>query len=290
MNLWRDDLRYFIFLISPFILFILGHWIYDLFFAHSYRSDQVRVKLRNSASVKEEPRSSDKFVESFIFGRTENFKNDPRGNVIFLKSLHTVSLVVVTCAGITFLIFILCLPCQTLNIDVTIKDEITLLLAVMAAVNGLSWLENRKIAEKWNYLSGLYNKLIDKKSSEISSGKRTERSLQLNALAIDILVTMMWGHRSFKELFLLESQKAVSYFCGYREDNPISLLNKKNKFHFSEAELLFILENYQRYLLGYDSIKNINVYSCDWLTNVKKIHYNNIEANNLRDDGDPHIL
>lgn len=263
-----DDFKFTLYILIPFFLAILFNFLAEVQVNGSYKNDPYRVNLRNSAAVKGKEDIVDVAIEVGIFSRTQNFKNDPRGNIMLIKSAYTVSMIIVLIVLSSYFIFSAIYPFMTINLNINYKDILAGYLTAIAAINGLYWLEKSKHKEKWNYLSAEYNKIITERDySKPIQTMNNNISVLLNALAIDIIITMMWGHRSFKELFLNEAKKAVDHFIG---NTTCSLMLLKD-FHFSEAELIFILENYQRELMSYKSLTNFDATSKgNWLERAKQ--------------------
>lgn len=289
MNKSAEEVFLYISLV-PFAIAVILNYVYDWYDYYKYYDDHLRVKLRNT-SINSPNKGFDGHFESLVFGRTTNFKNNASGNLILFKACNTVSVLILLVLPLAYyillpsykIIFTSIKPVLSGSIDnekagilgLTFKDITLIYFTALASINGLCWLEKNKFKEKWNYLCAMYNDYI-KSQDYLESAKikskftivNNKKSVLLNALAIDAIVTMMWGHRSFKELVLKECILAAKYINNNKDFNvKEGLLN----FYFSESELLFVLENYQKHLIGNEYvISGFDLNDKNWFDKAKK--------------------
>ncbi len=128
------------------------------------------------------------YFETFILLRTTRFKNNPSGTSFFYIAVGKAALFV----NSTLLIYIFYIKNLLKHIHAEL-DPITVSASIVAIVATFYWNERQNYISKWEYLANLYNKHLE-------FTLREQREAIITSLAHDILLTEMWGHRTFKVL------------------------------------------------------------------------------------------
>lgn len=268
----RKDILYLLTLVCPFVAFIFNYFI-----ANMLNKPNVKNKLLIMLSDNVDGKYSvSSLIEIVFWGRTFNFKNNPSGNFIFLRSVLIVSWVVIAICLTSLPILRLDLrdfyPYMSINTSINIENIFIFYSSFMTAVGTVFWYERNKYKEKWEYIQGMYNDLLccDDKDEPLKS----------NALAIDCVTLLQWGHRSVQELVYSECVKAIKLtfedLSNYEVTERLKCKNKKECF--SESEIIFILENYQTYIIS--KIENSTdlsvrgkISDVDWYKKLKEKYY-----------------
>lgn len=227
-------------LLFSFIV-LLGHWYMKN--AQNKRTDSNKRLYLNSGERfnKLHHQITHWVIEKLIFFRLDSFKNNPRGNFIFLISLLRV-------LGFSLLLGVFC---YITNAQIDLNERtLTLFFGIyFTAVNALYFYKRRVFKEKWEYLAKLYNDLL----ASIPTSSAYQYCLLENTLAIDIVTTGMWGHRSFSGIAYSECKKAIDYFETHPELLELEkeiIEQKENKIiTLTEIQALGLLETYQIELL-----------------------------------------
>ncbi|WP_290736377.1 hypothetical protein [Halobacteriovorax sp. JY17] len=232
---------------TPFILGMILFRILNSFLFNKYLSDKLRIVLKNDSAG-----SFTSFFDTFCWANTCNFKNNPSSNIIFFRSIYIVSFfTIIIIISSTLTMLLVCGEVPNSNSLIKKLDYIhfiTFYFAYFSAFSTLFWKERNKFKEKWEYLNNLYNDLLDDNVHV--------QEIKLNALSIDCIVMLQWGHRSLRELVYIEVFTAVSYF--FTDESKESIASKVNTATFTEKEIIFLLENYQTYLDQKSSTQNIS--------------------------------
>jgi hypothetical protein len=120
------------------------------------------------------------------------------------------------------------------------KNYFLIFGSYLTLINTFYWAEKNKLKDKWQYLAGLYNQTL------LQRANKEMNEILSNALAIDIVTTMMWGHRSFSEIVRVELNEAISKIdeSWKREDFE----NKLKTHKLTEVEAMKLLEDNQAWL------------------------------------------
>lgn len=177
------------------------------------------------------------FIEKIIFLRIDLFKNNPRGNFLWFKTILHFTILY----SLLFIFYIYVFDEETLKKQFEDGRNYFLVLgSYLTLINTFYWAEKSKLKDKWQYLATLYNQTLNVRDNE---GKHLILS---NALAIDIITTMMWGHRSFTEIVKTEIDEAISSLENQLEKEHLQ--EKFENHQLKEFEAIKLLEDYQKVL------------------------------------------
>lgn len=180
------------------------------------------------------------FIEKFIFIRFDSYKNNPRGNFIWLIAFIRISLFY------TFTIIVYYFLSDQDNPLVNLVNKqncyyfFIFVGTYFASISTLYYNKKKIFQEKWEYLANLYNKTLDYIGKE-------QYNLLENTLAIDIVTCMMWGHRSFSSI--VNAQLRLSINAMDNKDHVDEFIKKLDDKKLTEKEALNILEDHQLILL-----------------------------------------
>lgn len=179
------------------------------------------------------------FIEKVIFLRIDLFKNNPRGNFLWLKTI--IHFTIIYC--LIFIAYIYIFDESTLKEQFKEGRNYFLILgSYLTLINTFYWAEKTKLKDKWQYLATLYNQTLNVRDDE------SKHLILSNALAIDIVTTMMWGHRSFTEIVKTELEEAISNLDDQIRKDIIA--NKFDNHQLKEFEAIKLLEDYQKVLFS----------------------------------------
>ena len=181
-------------------------------------------------------------VEKAIFLRVDAYKNNPRGNFIWIISFLRVSFYYILLISIyTYFYSIECF----INIFETNSYYFIVIIATFfTLVNTVYNSIKQTFKSKWEYLANLYNITLKNIENE------NLYNLHENTLAIDIIVSMMWGHRSFDSIAYAEVLTALDYFKEADSSFYDDYITKFNESDLTESNAIKILEKYQLVLLN----------------------------------------
>ena len=189
-------------------------------------------------------------IENLILCKWQIFKNNPRGNVLILRSLW-ISLFLPTLILLILLLFKYLLSDSSANSVYTFFNKNDSLEMKEYIFNFrffksylLPWLGLNLIIysnlwkdyhTKWSYCSALYNEIAKQSCDKV------RRNLISN-FAIDLLFLDMWAHRSFYGSFRTSVEDAIEHKYSSCTECQIERLNRGE---FTENEIAKILEQYQ---------------------------------------------
>lgn len=176
-------------------------------------------------------------IEKIIFLRIDLFKNYPRGNFLWVKTVAHVTILyciagMVLYSNLSSESFKSCF--NGINPAVVLGTYFTL-------ISTFYWSEKSKLKDKWQYLATMYNQIL------LNWNDPVKHQLLSNALAIDTVVTMMWGHRSFSSIVYSELKVAI---LAESDKDRERYLSKFANNLLQESEVIKILENHQLRLMG----------------------------------------
>jgi hypothetical protein len=167
--------------------------------------------------------------EYLVFFKWIYFKNRPRGNFLFLRSI-----MVTTFFG--FIYYTLFSSLELLIMGVDIDPIIILALVVTIGYWNMTYVFQRKSVDVTN----LYNQYL----IELGQGHKQSADLLLNSLSMQVLAVDLWAHRSFTDIFVKALNLAI------KDDNGSDDWSNKlesNKMSVREAREL--LQNRQNKLI-----------------------------------------
>lgn len=173
-------------------------------------------------------------IEYYILNRYSlcGYKNAVRANFrIFSSILVTV-----------FFVCLWILLSDLLNIFPSEKIifSVSTLITVLGVTSSFFIMERKSLYEKWIYLAGLYNKILEQK-------KGHKRNAMECALAMDLIDMEMWAHRSFRDFFNSVAANAYTeqeYGVGFREgDEALKVNNFLATQHQKQKVYLWILKS-----------------------------------------------
>lgn len=191
------------------------------------------------------------FLEYFVFFRWIYFKNRPRGNLLFLRSI----LVVGTYSSIYYYFF----GSFTLVLEgIEVDSIICFAGAIVFGYSNMLSVFHRK--------SDSCTKLYVQMVSQSTEGNDKAAQLLANTLCLQLLTLDLWAHRMFRRIFSSYLQKAIDYTYKHNKDvisesklppkieGAYELLNS-GKLQAKSARA--ILDNYQGHLLEVSKVYGI---------------------------------
>ena len=178
-------------------------------------------------------------LEYFVFYKWMFFKNRPRGNLLFLRSL----LVVGTFSILYFYFFgQFELVLEGIDIDPVIA------LGLAAGVG--YWNMVNVLNKKSMYCGQLYNQIF----AVLAGGDKKKGEAMATSLAIQLLTLDLWAHRSFGRVFVKKLDEAIQFHgsakgSGTKDDIP-TLVKKVQAGKLKVKEARTLLEDYQAHLLA----------------------------------------